>query len=363
MKQNKNFIFKIIIVLIFQFSFVHVKSQSTNKNEISKILYDEFTKKINDSIPSLGSFIVFQNNKIIYENYFHGADKETVFNVKSVTKSITSVLAGIAKDKNLLPNLDTPVVNILTEYNISRAQFKNASDFEGKKVYDSIRNKVTLRHLLTLTSGFDWTENSQISRAMRNSSDPVRFTLELPFEEFPGDKFNYNTGETYIFGAVLSKVAKTNLKNFANENLFKPLDINIKRWDTDAKNRNLAGSELFMKPIEMLKFGELILNNGKIGNKQIVSEKWLQESTSQQVKLDFWDVLPNTNGYGYYWWRRKTNNYQTFVASGYGGQLICIIPDLKIVIVSTCFLNDKNRGRTEIKKLHLFIDEITKFTK
>ncbi|WP_426477759.1 serine hydrolase domain-containing protein [Chryseobacterium sp. CBSDS_008] len=337
-----------------------VKSQTAFNKELPKEFTDRFTKEINDSIPSLGSFVVSENNKVIYEQYFHGASKETVFSIKSVTKSIVSVLAGIAKDKNLLPNLNTPVLKILPEYNVSRSSFKNISNIEGKVVHDSIRNTLTLKNLLTMQGGFDWIENSKISTAMLFSGDPVKFVLDLPFEEYPGTVFNYNSGETHLFGAALAKIVKTNLKQFAAENLFKPLKINVPRWDTDSMNRNVAGSEMFMKPEDMMKFGLMILNNGKLGSRQIVSSKWIQESTAEQVKLDSWDVMPDANGYGYYWWRRKTNGHQAFVATGYGGQLICVIPDLKIVIVTTCFLNDKNRGRTEIKKLHYFIDKMTK---
>lgn len=358
--MNHKLITRILIIIILTSFSIKVKSQSNKNKEFSKPFFEEFTKKINDSIPSIGSFIISQNNKVIYEQYFNGANKETSFNIKSVTKSITSILAGIAKDKSLLLDINTPVLKILPEYDISRSRFKNVSDIEGKMAYDSIRKTVTLRHLMTMQGGFSWIENSELSRAMSNSSDPVRFVLDLPFEEYPGDKFNYSTGETYVFGAALSKLVKSSLKHFADKNLFKPLSINIKKWDTDVLGRNLAGSELFMNANDMLKIGTLILNNGKIGNKQIVSEKWIEESTAEQVKLDSWDVMPNANGYGYYWWRRKTNGHQAFVASGYGGQLICIIPDLKIVIVTICFLNDENRGRIEIKKLHNFIDEITK---
>lgn len=337
-----------------------LKSQAAFNKELPKDFTYQFTQEINDSIPSIGSFIVSQNNKVIYEQYFHGANKETIFSIKSVTKSIVSVLAGIAQDKNILPNLNTPVLKILPEYNVSRSSFKNISNIEGKAAHDSIRNTLTLKNLLTMQGGFDWIENSKISTAMSFSGDPVKFVLDLPFEEYPGTVFNYNSGETHLFGAALAKVVKTSLKQFAADNLFKPLKINTPRWDTDSMNRNIGGSEMFMKPEDMLKFGLMILNNGKLGSKQIVSSKWIQESTSEHVKLDSWDVMPDANGYGYYWWRRKTNGHQAFVATGYGGQLICIIPDLKMVIVTTCFLNDKNKGRADIKKLHHFIDKMTK---
>lgn len=337
-----------------------LKSQAAFNKELPKDFTYQFTQEINDSIPSIGSFIVSQNNKVIYEQYFHGANKETIFSIKSVTKSIVSVLAGIAQDKNILPNLNTPVLKILPEYNVSRSSFKNISNIEGKAAHDSIRNTLTLKNLLTMQGGFDWIENSKISTAMSFSGDPVKFVLDLPFEEYPGTVFNYNSGETHLFGAALAKVVKTSLKQFAADNLFKPLKINTPRWDTDSMNRNIGGSEMFMKPEDMLKFGLMILNNGKLGSKQIVSSKWIQESTSEHVKLDSWDVMPDASGYGYYWWRRKTNGHQAFVATGYGGQLICIIPDLKMVIVTTCFLNDKNKGRADIKKLHHFIDKMTK---
>lgn len=353
-------ILQVLTILVLTILCPKLKSQATFNKELPREFSDKFTREINDSIPSLGTFIVSQNDRILYEQYFHGANKETVFSVKSVTKSIVSVLAGIAKDKNLLPNLNTPVLKILPEYNISRSRFKNISDIEGKVLHDSIRNTLTLKNLLTMQGGFDWSDNSKVSTGMFFSGDPVKFVLDLPFEEYPGTVFNYSSGDSHIFGAALAKVVKTSLKQFATENLFRPLKMNVTRWDTDSMNRNFAGSELFMRSEDMLKFGSMILNNGKLAGKQIVSSKWIQESTSEHAKLDSWDVMPNANGYGYYWWRRTTNGHQAFVATGYGGQLICVIPDLKMVIVTTCFLNDKNRGRSEIKRLHYFIDKITK---
>lgn len=348
-----------ILFLIFLPSTVN--SQTNKNSKFSKLFLEKFTKKISDSIPAIGSFIISENDQLIYEHYFHGANKESFFDVKSVTKSVTSLLAGIAKDKGLLTDLNEPVLKVLPEYDISRSQFKNIYDLEGKMQMDSIRRTVTLKHLFTMRGGFKWKENSgEIGLAQFYSSDPVKFVLDLPFDEYPGDAFNYSTGETQVFGAALSRLINMSLKDFGDINLFNPLAIKVDTWYTDTLDRNLAGSELLLKPTDMIKIGTLILNKGKFNNRQIVSEKWIEESTAEQVKLDSWDVLPNANGYGYYWWRRKTNGHQAFVAVGYGGQIICVIPNLKMVIVTTCFLGKKNRGRTELKKLHKFIDEITK---
>lgn len=357
MKQRH--LLRIALLLIIPFFSVKSEAQKPKHDPLSKAFLEGFSKRLNDSIPSLGSFIISKDQQIVYEQYFHGADRNTVFSIKSVTKSITSVLAGIARDEHLLPDLSTPVLKILPEYDVTRSSSQSISNIEGKLINDSIRKTVTLRHLLTMQAGFDYTENSIISTAMSFSSDPVRFVMDLPFEEYPGDRFNYSSGETYIFGAALARLTNTSLKKYADQHLFGPLGIQAERWDTDFLNRNLAGSELFLKSEDLLKIGNLILNRGQWKGRTIVSEKWIEESTAAQVKLDEWDVLPQANGYGYYWWRRKTNGHQAVVAVGYGGQLICIVPDLKMIIVTTCFLGDKNRGRTELLQLHHFIDEVT----
>jgi CubicO group peptidase (beta-lactamase class C family) len=110
----------------------------------------------------------------------------------------------------------------------------------------------------------------------------------------------------------------------------------------------------------MMRFGLLYLNKGKVGNKQIIPKSWVEESTAQQATLDYWDILPNANGYGYFWWRRKTNGHQTFFASGAIGQLIVVVPDLEMVIVAGTRLDRPHRNREELRMLHLMIDKLTK---
>jgi CubicO group peptidase (beta-lactamase class C family) len=300
------------------------------------------TQEANDSIPSLGSILVWKNNELICENYFNGADSETNFNVKSVTKSVVSALAGIAHDRGLFPDLDTPVLKILPEYDTDSIPYKK---------------KLNLKHLLTMQTGILWDDNNPPTN---NKKEYLQLYLETPFESAPGKKFRYSTAGSHLLAVAVAKSVNANLKTFADSVLFGPIGITISEWPSDKLGRTFGGSELKMKSSDMIKFGLLYLNEGKVNGKQIISRSWIKESTSDQVGLKEWDVLPAANGYGYYWWRRKINGHQAFVASGYGGQLICVIPDLKMVIVCTCFVNDKNRGRTEIKRLHYFIDKIVK---
>ncbi|WP_317898404.1 serine hydrolase domain-containing protein [Aurantibacillus circumpalustris] len=342
------------LFLLFVVNILNAPLSAQKANELKMI-----TKEAYAGIPSLGSILVWKNNEIVCEEYFNGANDSTSFKVKSVTKSVVSALAGIANDYKLLPDLKTPIFNLFPEYATDFSKNQNIGFTELIRANDSLKRKITLSDLITMQTGYLWDDNSPLSsRVFNSSSDPVRSTLDLPFEDFPGTKFKYCTPASHVIAVIVSKSVKGNLKEFADSALFKPIGVTISSWSSDPLGRTMGGTELSMKSSDMIKFGLLYLNEGNVNGKQIISKSWINESTSEQVVLNEWDVLPGANGYGYYWWRRKTNGHQAFVASGYGGQLICVIPDLKMVIVTTCFVNDKNRGRSEIKRLHGFIDKI-----
>jgi CubicO group peptidase (beta-lactamase class C family) len=169
----------------------------------------------------------------------------------------------------------------------------------------------------------------------------------------------YCSAATSIVAAALTKAVGTDLLSFGKTNLFDPAGISLPTWDVDPTGRYVGCSEMYMKPRDLLRFGLLYLHKGKVGNKQIIPQAWIEASTAQQARLDYWDILPNANGYGYFWWRRTTNGHQTFFASGACGQLIVVVPDLDMVIVATNFLNQYNRGRDELRKLHVLIDKLT----
>lgn len=328
-----------------------------NITEYNPAFFPAFQKEINLAVPSLGSFSVLLHDTLVYEHYFHGATDTTLFNIKSITKSIISAIGGIAKDNGKLPDLNTPVLNILTEYN-HPPYSENVWFASFRTQNDSIRKTLTLQNILTMQTGFEWDDFGPLANAYVSSSDPVKFMFDLPFTDNPGETFNYCSGASSIFGAVLDKVLQTDLKEYANSNLFNPINVTLKRWDTDPTGRYVGASEMYLTTQDLIRFGLLYLKNGKANGKQIISESWIKESLAKHASLDKWPTLINPNGYGYFWWRRKTNGYQAYVASGAGGQLICIIPDLDMVIATTCLFNEKNRGRKEIKLLHSFIDKV-----
>ena len=361
--ENRSVRAFVILACLVSFSRITGQQLATADPEsggYSSSFFKTFGKQLNDSIPCLGAFIVYRYDKIIYERYFHGADSTDAFSIKSITKSVVSALAGIAKSKGLLPELNTPVVKFFPELVQPRTKASTVW-FRGEKAWnDSVRNTLTLYDLLTMQHGWDWNDFQGSVNIFINAADPIRFTMDIPFADTPGTRFVYSSAAASLFGAALEKSVHTSLKNFAEKNLLAPLGMHCPRWDTDPQGRSIGCSEMFLTARDLLRFGRLYLHGGKEANQQIIPKDWIEASTKQQARLDYWDILPGANGYGYYWWRRKTNEHQAWVASGAGGQIITIIPDMDMVIVATCLFNKPNRGREEIRRIHEFVDLLTK---
>jgi CubicO group peptidase (beta-lactamase class C family) len=357
----------LIALLLFNSSFAQfvpqpLKNYAADSAGFKPAFLDAFTKELTDSSKALGAFIVWRKKGIVYEHYFNGANGLSWFKVKSVTKSVVSALTGIAIEKKLIPGVNTPVMKFFPEYNKQRSKSPNGPVWfaEYKAYNDSVRNILTLRHLLTMQPGFQWNDFGPMVGALINASDPVKFALELEFTDTPGTKFVYCTPATSIVSAALGKAAHTDIKSFAQKNLFDPAGITSRRWDVDPMGRHVGGSESYLTAPDMMRFGLLYLHKGKVGNKQIIPQAWVEASTAEQATLDYWDILPNANGYGYFWWRRTTNGHQTFFASGAIGQLIVVVPDLDMVIVAGTRLDRPHRNREELRMLHIMIDKLTK---
>ncbi|MDP4199002.1 MAG: serine hydrolase [Bacteroidota bacterium] len=307
-------------------------------------------------IPSVAAIIVERSDTIEFEKYFHGARADSALHVMSVTKSFVSAIAGAAYDRALFRNFDTLVLSVLPQYALRAPTAHSIRGWQDYQADDSMRRQLTMRHLLTMQTGLDWNDFGDAMTLLSISSDPVRFMLDVPFDTLPGSEFNYCSGSATVFGAALAQLVGTDLLTFADSTIFGPAGITIGRWDTDPEGRCLGAAGLYVTPRNLLRFGELYLHKGMAGGKRILGEAWIDSSLAQHAKLDHWDVTPGVNGYGYYWWRRKSHGHQVYYASGYGGQLLYVVPDLDMVIVAVCHLNAHNRGRLEIKKLHKILD-------
>jgi len=274
---------------------------------------------IREEYKRIDGLLILRNNKLVYENYFHGYSNDILHNTYSAGKSITSMLVGIAIDKGFINGVHTPIVPLLPEYQY----FKNP---------DPRKNEITIEHLLNMTSGLDCDDwYQQTESQMQESNDWVKFTLDLPMVYDPASHGSYCTGCPVTLGRLIENTSGLSLQEFANKYLFKPLNIREYKWHIMPDGKASGGGLFFLRPRDMAKVGLLMLTNGMQNGEQIVPAEWIQQSMRNNVKL------PGPfDGYGYLWWKQSfEGDIESYFADGNGGQQIFIIPSKELVIVFT----------------------------
>lgn len=258
------------------------------------------------------SLLVLKNNKLILEAYVHPYTPDTLHNVKSVSKSILSALVGIAMDRGIFKNMDVTLADAFPEYMAGQA--------------DPRKSDVTLAHLLSMQAGFEFIENSRLSSRWMKSGNWVKHAIEMPMADPPGTRFTYSTANSHLVSAWLTRAAGMGTAEFAQKYLFTPLGIHNVTWLKDPRGIDIGGSQVYMRPRDMLKFGRLFLEKGKQGSSRVVPGEWVEESTAEQA-------LSPSGGYGYGWWRTTFDT--GYMAAGWAGQRIAVFPQKNLVIVTT----------------------------
>jgi CubicO group peptidase (beta-lactamase class C family) len=252
----------------------------------------------------------------------------------SVTKSVTSTCIGIAVDLGFIKSVSQSIFDFLPEYQ----HFKK----DGK-------DKITIKHLLTMTSGLDWNEWALPYSNMKNdviqmviSDDPVEYYLNKPLIDEPGTSFKYSGGCNILLGKILENATKMNIDDFAGKYLFGPLGIDLYYWSKYESGAIDAAGGLRITPRDMVKIGAMFLNKGIWHGKRIISEQWVGKSTESfpgNSWMNNWDDYWGMRGYGYMWWThtftRESQRIGMFYAAGWGGQFIMVIPVLNTVVVFT----------------------------
>lgn len=264
------------------------------------------------------SILVIRNGFIVNEWYARFFHKDYLFRLFSVSKSITSTLIGIAVDKGFISNLNKSVLDFFTDKDIANI--------------DSQKEAITIEHLLTMTTGLDWPEYYPYDDP-RNpyfdwlaSEDHVEYVLNRTIIAIPGQEFNYNTGATHLLAAILERATNMSTLDFAIKYLFSPLHIYDYYLLHDPQGVGCGGDGFFLRARDMAKIGYLFLKNGKWEENQIVSEYWVNVSTSSKVNL-------GSYGYGFQWWIFQ--NDSCYQALGYGGQVISVHYTLNLLVVFT----------------------------
>ncbi len=294
------------------------------------------------------SLLVFRNSDLIVEAYFGKGGADSLHRVKSVTKSVTSILIGMAIDQGHIGHIDETVGDYLAEYLTPE---------------DSVVAGVTIRELLTMTGGFDWNELTDPEWEYWNnwvrSDDHFIYALRVPIIHEPGTHFTYCTTGCQIMSGLFTEATGYSLKAFAEEYLFAPLGITGDRpWGADQHGFNYGGVTLRLTATDMLKIGRLYLNGGEYNDRQVVPEGWVTSSSSPQVSTG--DVMLYSNQYGYYWWIGERQGTRYYFANGFGGQFIVVFPDLQLVVVAQSELNNDfhEPGQQWVNTLSIIMNDV-----
>lgn len=321
---------------------------TAGQSDLLQPLRDEIERGV---LPGVHTVIVEQDGERLAEWYFKGHDQtigqdlgevafdaNTLHDVRSITKSVVSLLFGIAHHDGLIPDLDRTAASFFPEY----------TDLPAATTQD-----VTLRHVLSMTSGWNWDEftypytdrrNSEI--AMEFSDDPLRHVLTQPRVASPGERFIYSGGDVALIGAIISRAARMPLDRYAEQKLFGPLGITRYAWSKRIDVPR-AASGLRLTPSDMAKIGRLVHNKGMHDGRAIVPAAWIEAATSRQIPI-LSDLAPG-NAYGRFWWLGDIEGESWIGAIGNGGQRIWIVPGRKLLLVTTMGLYDSpEQGRVPL---------------
>ena len=264
--------------------------------------------------PRMRSLVVRWRGKVVLEYYADGRASR-LFNIKSASKSIISTLVGIAIERRLLKGVNQPIADFFP------ALHRDA---------DERKRRITIEDLLTMRSGLESTSFDNYGTWVR-SPNWVRFVLERPMVSDPGSELEYSTGSSHLLSAILTKATGKSTWQFAQEALATPLGIKLSPWPRDPQGIYFGGNDMLMTSRQMLAFGELQLNRGRMRGRQIVPQAWVDTSCEGRGRSQF---NPDQQ-YGYGWWIRDFVGRQGCFAWGYGGQYIIVFRDLDLVVVTT----------------------------
>jgi CubicO group peptidase (beta-lactamase class C family) len=313
---------------------------SKEKVDIAKI--EELNRKIaKQTFKNVTSIVAIKNGEILIEEYFNGANRNSLHDTRSVGKSFASTLLGITiKDKYIKNESQT---------------LKEFYDLKSFQNYSTAKDSITLKSLLTMSSTFEGSDINSESLGNEENMYPtnnwVDFTLNLPVDKTKvnGKQWDYFTAGCIVLGDIIHKSVPNGLEKYADKNLFRPLNITKYKWQfTPQKVANTAGS-LQLSSLDYAKFGQLYKNQGTWNGKQILSKEWIAESLSHQMEIS------EDEFYGYLFWNKtyKVNgkNYEVYYSSGNGGNRIFIFKNQPIVIVITSTAYNTPYGEKQVEKI------------
>lgn len=271
-----------------------------------------------DKYFNVKSLLIVKNGYLVFETYCRDFnDRNHYGRIQSVTKSITSLLFGIIYSEGYVDSLNQTLYSI----------------YPDKFSANETKRSITLRHLLTMTSGLSF-DNDDFSVEIYSDKprDPIKYILNKPMYADPGEEFYYRDCDPHLLSYAISRLTGMSEELFARERLFTPLNIKDYYWGSDHTGTTMGAHGLHLKPRDLAKIGQMVLDNGKWKGQQIIDSAWIAESTRHHIDTPF-ITEPNVRGYGFYWWTLP--HWEAVEAWGHGGNYILIIPNQQLVIVMT----------------------------
>lgn len=299
------------------------------------------TARINDVIRNaarmdqLHALVVTQGGQRLFDEAFRGPSLERPANVKSVSKTLVALLTGIAIERGVIEGVDQRVLPLL-----------------GRSGFGDARDQMTVADLLTMRAGVAGTSGGNYG-AWVSSSDWVEYALDQPLQGPPGQRFIYSTGGWHILGAALSRASGQSLHRLAQAWLGNPLDIAIPPWVADPQGRYLGGNDMAVSPLGLARIGQMVLGGGQIGGQRIVSENWIQRSWQARARSPF-----SGDQYGYGWFLTRFGGQFAAYARGYGGQMLVVQPERRLVVAITSDPSRPARGDGYFGDLRRLVDDI-----
>lgn len=307
--------------------------------EISRDSYDEnkirqLNQRIGENVfKDITSVVVIKDGKLLIEEYFNGATRNTLNDTRSVGKSFASALMGIAINDRHIKSEDQTL--------------KDFYDLKKFANHSAKKESVTIKSLLTMSSGFDADDNDEKSPGneenMYPTGDWIKFALDLAMDDKKevGKSWSYFTAGVVLLGDIINKSVPSGMEKYADSRLFKPLGIEKYQWQyTPQKLPSTAGG-LRMSSLDFAKFGQLYKNGGSWNGKQIIPRSWVEKTFTKYLQLPF-----DSNGYyGYLFWNTTYEvggkRHEAFYCTGNGGNKIFIFKDQPLVIVITATAYNK----------------------
>jgi CubicO group peptidase (beta-lactamase class C family) len=287
---------------------------NTKTEGIDTNLLTDMVETIEDNNYKIDNVTILYRGQMVLDEYFRSFKPDTKHVIHSCTKSIISALIGIAIHQGYIGGVNQPVLDLLPGRQIANL--------------DADKKAMTLEDLLTMSSGLEC-RDSYLYRwrgmnEMRRSDDWVQYMLDLPMAEPPGTRFEYCNGGSFLLSAIIHETTGMSAQDYAMENLFGPLDIKDIYWPSNPEGISIGWGEMHLKPHDMAKIGMLYLNQGKWEGMQVIPAAWVEASTRMHLPATLSD------GYGYQWW---VDEGGYFMALGYQGQFIYVVPEVELVVV------------------------------